>query len=468
MATALFDDFYYYAVSAEGLLEHGFPSFDGQSATNGFHPLWFGVIATLRAMLGHSPTFLYGVLGLVSGLMVVLTDRLTRVGDRLGASPLVAGVLAVLVTGFATLYSLGGLEVALWLPLWAEHLRRSLARPLSQASKGEPLTQGLLGAVLGLTRLDGMLYVLIWLGLSAWRAPKKAAWISLGLLPWGLWAVANTLAFGHLVPVSGRAKGLAGLALPDGAHLAELATFDDTGGLVLFSGLGLGLLALASLIWQRRLQPAVLASLIFAPLFFAWYALSSDWPLWFWYAYPALAAAALGGMVLATRDRGPLVRVPAGVCLGLVSLWLVIYAALHAWHPVPPQDYLAWAIAQEVRAFEAQHPGRYAMGDLAGTTAWVVDSPIVQLEGLMADGALIEDIRAQRPLAEVLEERGVDWYVGEPISEEGGCHGFVEPRMAGPRSPVMAMESCEPVAHAFEVQGRRWVILSMGSEIPED
>lgn len=53
----LLEDFYY-ATLADEVVSEGMVTYDGITQTNGFHPLWFAVVALLRAVSGRfGPTF---------------------------------------------------------------------------------------------------------------------------------------------------------------------------------------------------------------------------------------------------------------------------------------------------------------------------------------------------------------------------------------------------------------------------
>src|SRR5688500_4736879 len=46
------DDFYYYLIPAQNIVEHGLSSFDGSTVTNGYHPLWMMCMVVLVALFG--------------------------------------------------------------------------------------------------------------------------------------------------------------------------------------------------------------------------------------------------------------------------------------------------------------------------------------------------------------------------------------------------------------------------------
>jgi len=99
------------------------------------------------------------------------------------------------------------------------------------------------------------------------------------------------------------------------------------------------------------------------------------------------------------------------------------------------------------------HEGRVAMGDKAGITSFLLQRPVVQLEGLVADNLMLRHIQRRDSLNSVLAEYGVDYLVvslaeTRPI-RRNGCYEVVAPNpdQAG-SSPVMTGRFCsEPIIH---------------------
>ncbi len=112
--------------------------------------------------------------------------------------------------------------------------------------------------------------------------------------------------------------------------------------------------------------------------------------------------------------------------------------------------------------------GLFSMGAIAGVAAYVIDKPVLQLEGLVADPALIRHLRDQDPLASVLADYGVDYLIVSFAYEEppqhDGCYVITQPNAvwAGKRSLKMRGEICsEPVEHfVTPAGGHPWSLFS--------
>jgi hypothetical protein len=89
--------------------------------------------------------------------------------------------------------------------------------------------------------------------------------------------------------------------------------------------------------------------------------------------------------------------------------------------------------------------------------------PLIQLEGLVIDKAFLANIRAERPLAEVLHEYGVRYYIATNSVESHGCWLTSEPLVAGPDAPHMRGTFCmKPVAE-FPHSGYNAVIFDLAT-----
>ena len=55
--------------------------------------------------------------------------------------------------------------------------------------------------------------------------------------------------------------------------------------------------------------------------------------------------------------------------------------------------------------------GLFAMGAIAGAATYALDKPVLQLEGIVADRRLVEHVRRQDPLEDVLREYQVDYLI---------------------------------------------------------
>lgn len=105
-------DAFYYLTIARNIARHGVPSFDGQRATNGFHPLWQLVTAALQFATLHLGVWRYTLLVLIVVGLAFVAGGLWFLGGLLADHGRLTPAFALLPVGVY------GLLVA---PFWLSH-----------------------------------------------------------------------------------------------------------------------------------------------------------------------------------------------------------------------------------------------------------------------------------------------------------------------------------------------------------
>jgi len=212
LVTVVTDDAYYYFKTARNIAAGLGPTFDGMHPTDGFHPLWMGLLVPLAALVSGAEAFVRTALAssvVLGAATAVLVWRLTR---RLTASAGIAFIATVLywLNPRAVLSSLNGLETSLATLLFAAALLL-VARKAEEPALGAVREAGL-GVVLGLmflARTDTVFYAAALYVSAVALAPAGARLrraVVVGLVaavfavPWVLWC---WLRFGSPVPSSG-------------------------------------------------------------------------------------------------------------------------------------------------------------------------------------------------------------------------------------------------------------------------
>lgn len=463
------DDFFYYLKIASHIVAGHGSTFDGQTPTNGYHPLWMVCIIGLVRLLGTSlplfvvvATVLSVGCGLVFGLSQSVFSSLAR--SR--------GPLSYVVGAYVAIYYYkvvgDGMEVILTIPLLLFLVHWRLRAEARSGSLLPPLSAGLVAAIAVLSRLDSVLFVALFtlaIVLSARLAPlallRYGALFLVGSLPIVFYVAFNYSVFGELLPVSGAAKQLKELPFTS-LRIPEIYRYGRVFDALMFYPSLLATAAAALVAFGRlRARPVemiqgALPALLFPWLFYLAQMSVSDWPLWCWYLYPLvvsfpIALGVLGGLLplasLDNRVHGALLRFgkwPAWIALAAVPLVASLVARRSPQAPTP-----IYSFAKVLSQFAATHPGRYAMGDRAGAVGLVLSDPLLQLEGLVEDRRFIGNIRARRNLRDVLREYGVNYYVSSAPTKQGACYRTAEPAKAGPSSPKMLGEFCEEPAFSY-------------------
>ncbi|MBA3547945.1 MAG: hypothetical protein H0T76_15790 [Nannocystis sp.] len=233
-------DAFYYLTVARNIGDHGSPSFDGVHPTNGYQPLWQWILGPLHALveaLGASqyvlPMLVLLCIAAIAGGLVLLGRALTRPDGHL--SPLfplvVPGVCALLSTPlfdprhdapafnepatarpvFTTLWSFAnGMETGALLLVFAGGLLWCVRRPQVVSVRAALGLAGL-AFLLTLARLDHVFFAAALLAAMMASGPgasRRRALLAAGVFGalLALFLLANKLAFGAALPISGAAK----------------------------------------------------------------------------------------------------------------------------------------------------------------------------------------------------------------------------------------------------------------------
>lgn len=436
------DDAYYFVMVARNWIEHGFPSLDGLTPTNGFQPLWqvlqlplavFGsrLVHLRLALLLGALLFQLGLLGAGTALRRLLGWQTALAFVLLlEANPLVSW-------GFA----LNGMESSLQIALvGAVLVLLTSPRP---GSRGRAWLLGLAVGLCGVTRLDGLALVPCVAAFLLWRDRSARAVVPiavLGFLPALAFIVSSQLWLGTPLPVSGQVKlvlnqrlleqdggGLTVRTATGAANLARAGYWVSSrvaGGVVSFVGRGTGagdravgaaagvvglLAAVAGLVSLVRRRPAatlapiavVAAAAAIRLLFFA-AAYPFTFHLYDWYFADALLLIAVCiSPVLAVILRR---RVAALAAAAVVVLNAGFFAAdtANLGHFKPTLDAVGY-----VRGRPELSTARVASWD-AGLVAFALENPVTNLDGLVNSPAFLKQvIEHHRPIAAYLREHGI-------------------------------------------------------------
>ena len=304
------DDAFYYLQIAREWLGGAPPSLDGETPTNGFHPLWLWFCALAWQVSGEPVRALHVALTLGAGFGAATTALTWAILRRLGA-PASAALLAAAFHGLHPYFAIeaaNGLETSL--AVFCIALVTWLFVALADRDTAPDFREGVaLGAAAGLMLLARTDAVFVWAGIGAflaYRALRTAAWTGVAsaagtsllvITPWLLWSAAS---LGGVVQVSG-------YALSEPPRLEYLAAHGDSLAVVLDRSLFL-------------LRDTFLDKL------FGHYFVPSGWPVW-----PAWVLAAAGVLALLFAIPEP-ERGRARRRLGLLAIPGAGIVAALAWH----------------------------------------------------------------------------------------------------------------------------------------
>ena len=139
----------------------------------------------------------------------------------------------------------------------------------------------------------------------------------------------------------------------------------------------------------------------------------SSWLIFRWYLFPLIPVVALGAWFLSFiiihvfAETGPRLSRFCTVVILIALPFFVLYSNMKS------SKWERWNLnlALAIKAFENQHPGRYAMGDCAGLSGYLMDTPPLQLEGLMTNHDFLKHIEREEKLDVVLQRYDIDYLI---------------------------------------------------------
>ena len=457
--TVVADDFYYYLIPARTFVETGVTSFNGRTETNGYHPLWMAVIVSLVGVSGSNFTLFWILLfTLLAALSVITFIKLRSLSELLFGQHWWVSTVVLGTHYYGLAFFLCGMESSIVLPVSVAFFHRywlALQRNVPPQST-HILSLSFIASLAILARLDIAPVVLIPMLLFLWRSRldhKRLVALSfsmlLGLTPVIVYFVYNHVHFGHVIPVSGLAKGLHRTDFLFSAHMIQdLARSKRVVAYGMF--VSLAVIILVWMLFRRRPIPLPWIGVYIGFLIPAGSMLiagfRSDWILWIWHLYwtvpsflmigCALFAVSTQGISIEHRVSG----IMKWLAPTVITIAFVVVPEMMLGRSVIQPDYLGIeSTAQRLREFSHVNEGSYAMGDRAGLTAFIVGQPITQLEGLMADMHLLTCISEEKDLLEVLREYDVDYLIvsrSRPFnsSRESRTIEIPDPDQSGPMS----------------------------------
>jgi hypothetical protein len=406
------DDAYYYTVIAQNIAHHGLSTFDGQTLTNGYHPLWLVLLVVQDLTIGASPyaTVLIELLLVTAGLWLFLASFRTR-------AVLFQIIFAVSFALLAWPMIMKGMEVSLLIFALGLFTKIAVAR---WEGPGSAVAFGLAAVLCIGARIDAAVFVLPTMIFASGSLRRTLPALVPVVLVGALYAGVNLYVFGLPFPISGSIKSLGGLQL-NRALLDQAAAYwhgpgtlrDTIAFLKSFIGrplviFAMTLLALAATKQDCKSRPLCLGYLVGFLLFALKLTAFSSWAVWPWYAFSALIGLSVIFHVLddlLARNPPQLdsrVEIAATLLVLLVAVVVLRDGATRAEQSFEPVN------LEAVSTFGPVFKGaRVAMGDRAGSFAAHYAGPVTQLEGLVNDRAYLQAIEHHADIRPLLCRRGV-------------------------------------------------------------
>lgn len=451
------DDAYYYLIVARNFAASGASTFDQQSLTNGYHPLWLALLVLQEMTVGAS---LLAILILQAVLLAAALFLLLRLAPRGHGAVLAAftGTFAVLIGSIG----LNGMEVALWTFCLAVLLT---VMTWSGAELWRGILVGVAAAACIGARIDSAFFVApLVLVAPTGRSTRAVAFAVLTAFG-AAYAAYNLATFGIVMPVSSTIKSLGGLQI-NHPMLSQLAPFDPQQHARFYAVTLLAFLSSPALIALSKPgtigRAMAIASATGGALYFVKLLFLSSWILWPWYNFAILFPMVAGLLILppylnaASRPvamrLAPVMTRRIGLALAVVCLGLLALLGVAAYEkPFRQDNAFAQTNRQAVRLYGGLMGGaRVAMGDRSGSFADAYPGPVVQLEGLVNDRAYLQVLSGQADPRAVLCRRKVRYVIS--YERDLGTYdrigvALLRPNLTQFHGPALTVWRQDQVAH---------------------
>jgi hypothetical protein len=362
---------------------------------------------------------------------------------------------AVVATIALSAYMFLAMEITLAIPLYAIFLYT-----ISQTNFQNPVPRkrqlqfGFLSSLLILSRLDATIVILLFLLVLPFMyrvALKELAsfylYFCLGGFLVAVYLEINYYYFDTVFTVSSLSKFLKVKPGINWELLKNLPFLHDSLYAIVLLPLG------AILLWLRRKNLSrsavffVLLVFLFPVVYYSIITYKTDWFLFRWYLYP-LPFVFFAVVALVSEYIRIKIKIAPALALISVCALTVVYVLRDTtnWKPNPNSPY---SHSKLLQPFAKSHPGIYAMGDRAGIMAYMINEPVIQLEGLAADMTMYKFIKAESDLKTALAHYKVRYLIETnsitESPEKDSCYQIEEPHtgQAGNNSAKMRMTLCE-------------------------
>ncbi len=411
------DDFFYYLKIAENIVLNDFSSFNGIVGTNGYHPLWQFILAGLYKLF--SSDYILYVIAIIQIISAVISYYLLKkilskyCDDAYSIFASISIFLSII------LISKSGMEVIITIPSFLYSLY------LIIYEQKKILKLSFVISIMVLSRLDSaILAMIMYLSLFFNKRItfRDMGIVLLGSIPVIIYLVGNLIVYEHLMPVSGAAKQLKSSFSPVLNSL--LSAFNLYPGRVIYSLIPMLMLFFALchfLFAKQKLVKEVRYLLFFPVIVLLYYSFESGWGLWSWYFY-ILIPSSIYFFLAYYKVLKKYATYLKYLALGFTILWISTNVIIKK-----PDGNIDYKRKMALVEFFEGKEGRIAMGDAAGLPGYLLDNPVIQLEGLVMDFEYLEILKAQ-DLDSIFSFYDIDYYVTITAKQsEDGTWTFTEP-----------------------------------------
>ena len=412
------DDFYYYLTTARNFINFKFMTFDQISSTNGVQPLWFIIILGLKYLISNEIIFNCFVITFVFSFSFLSFINFRYFLKKINYSDTSSTFISVSVCFLSLFFSKNGMEISLAIFLFSKSLIHL---------NNNNIIFCLFAFLTFLARLEFILFYFVLLFHILFLKKKifqKKYVLQILLLPFLLiiYVIFNDFYFDSFFPESGIAKSL-NKELKFNQETFSFLKSQQIGMKFISFLFYLNILGLFFL-FSKKLNVFTKYALITFLIFFLSNSLRSAWPLWTWHFFILSISTPLLIDDLVKSFKLSLIKYRSL----LVSIFFALaYFLLYVNNYGINNDHILNVADKISKHYKFKEYERFAMGDMAGKTSYLLNKQLIQTEGLVGGKKVLEKIRDEKNLCELFREYNVEIYLASKLENKNGKYYIEEP-----------------------------------------
>jgi hypothetical protein len=412
------DDFYYYLTTARNFIDLKSITFDQISTTNGFQPLWFLIILSLKFLINDEIIFNCLIITLIFVMSYLSFINFRAFLIKKNYSETSSIFISISISFLSLFFSKNGMEISLAIFLFSISLIHL---------NNNNILFSLFAFLTFLARLEFIIFYIVILFYEFFLNKKifqKKFILEILTLPFLLifYLIFNNFYFDNLLPESGVAKSLNNEFKFNKETFSFLSKKDK--GMKFISFLFyLNIFGLFFL-FSKKLKILTKFALITVMIFFISNSLRSAWQLWTWHFFFLSISTPLIIDDLIKSINLSFVKYRS---LFVGVFFALVYFKLYVDNYASDNDHILNVAKKISNHYKFEKYKRFAMGDMAGKTSYLLNKKLIQTEGLVSGKKVLEKIINQKSLCELFEEYDIEIYLTSKFENNNNRYYVEEP-----------------------------------------
>jgi hypothetical protein len=412
------DDFYYYLTTSRNFIDLKKVTFDQISLTNGFQPLWFLIITFFNFFITNDILLNSVILISIFILSFLSYFNFKFFLKQKNYSEEDSNFISITISFLSLFFSKNGMEISLAIYLFSQSLKY-LDKNLFFFC--------IFGILTFLARLEFIIFYFVILSYELFVNKKifnKSYIKNILIFPTFIcfYLFTNYVIFQSYFPESGIAKSLT----------KEIKFNLETFSFLKSQALGMKFISLMFylnlvgliFLFTNKIKIFTKFSLVTSLLFFLSNSLRSAWPLWTWhFFFLSISTPMIINDFTKIMKSNFLKYRSILVSLFFVFAYLILLGKNYGTN----NDHILNLAIKISDHYKLTKYEKFAMGDMAGKTSYLLNKKLIQLEGLVGGNIIVKNIKNENSLCLIFSEMDVEIYLASKIKKVNDMYYVAEP-----------------------------------------